>query len=433
MAFDETAKKKALAIVRIFETGKAAGDYAAVAVLDDGAGVSYGINQFTHRSGSLLRVVERYLASGSNVGSAALRSAMSDLRLTTPAAIKRLSANSAFRTALKAAAATPEMRAAQDAVAEELYLKPAIEACEEMGFAEPLSLAVVYDSVNHGGWEKIRDLTGGVASSLGKGSPPERQSLSAHRGGKPQEASSTSSTEGQSLSAHRGGKPRETDDARLGKPQESDDAGAAIERAWITTYVRKRDAWLASVKRLAATRYRTRFFLNQIAVWNWSLRLPLRVQGVPVTDESIKVSAVGPATKPPIGPGAKADGANQIPQQPSTITHPSREVVPTEAQPPDQSGSCLDKAEEGINAVAAKFDRVESMIESVVVRKDAAKSLWTTVAGTATQAVWALFGLIAGVPRVVWLVVAVIAGALMLGYLYRQIALGKMREMRSEK
>ncbi len=43
---------------------------------------------------------------------------------------------------------------------------------------------------------------------------------------------------------------------------------------------------------------------------------------------------------------------------------------------------------------------------------------------------WALFGLAVGVPREVWLVVAIVAGALMLGYLYRQIALGKIREMK---
>jgi hypothetical protein len=71
------------------------------------------------------------------------------------------------------------------------------------------------------------------------------------------------------------------------------------------------------------------------------------------------------------------------------------------------------------------------MIESVAFRADSAKSLWTTVWGIVTQTAWALFGLIAGVPREVWLVVAIIAAALMLGYLYRQTALGKIREMKS--
>src|SRR5687768_4871313 len=55
--------KKAMAIVSIFETGKPRGNYATVAVLNDGAGISYGIKQFTHRSGSLLQVIEKYLAT----------------------------------------------------------------------------------------------------------------------------------------------------------------------------------------------------------------------------------------------------------------------------------------------------------------------------------------------------------------------------------
>jgi hypothetical protein len=54
----------AATIVHIFETGRPFGDYAACVVLDDGAGISYGISQFTHRSGSLGAVVERYIKLG---------------------------------------------------------------------------------------------------------------------------------------------------------------------------------------------------------------------------------------------------------------------------------------------------------------------------------------------------------------------------------
>ncbi len=59
---------KAMAIVSIFETGKPHGNYAALVVLNDGAGISYGIKQFTHRSGSLLQVVEKYLATDATAG-----------------------------------------------------------------------------------------------------------------------------------------------------------------------------------------------------------------------------------------------------------------------------------------------------------------------------------------------------------------------------
>ena len=62
--FTESEIAKAEAIVRIFETGRPLGDPAAVTVLNDGAGISYGVDQFTHRSGSLLQVAEAYLALG---------------------------------------------------------------------------------------------------------------------------------------------------------------------------------------------------------------------------------------------------------------------------------------------------------------------------------------------------------------------------------
>jgi glycosyl hydrolase family 46 len=377
MSYTEAAKRKAMAIVRIFETGKATGDYAAVAVLNDGAGISYGTNQFTHRSGSLLRVVEEYLASGSNIGRPALTAGLADLKMPSAAAIKRLSANPVFKNALRAAAATGEMRKAQDETAEQLYLAPAIAACGAMNFTLPLSLSVVYDSITHGSWERIRDLTPRPA-----GETPEER-----------------------------------------------------ERAWITAYVRKRDAWLASVKRLAATRYRTRFFLNQIAVSNWELKLPLRVQGVRLTDDLIESSAVEPEN-PTANPGTEANGpfkqntsdpATKCPECGASATDPQRQ-----AQPPDRGfEQCLDRAEQRINSVTEKFDRIEAMIESVTFRADSAKSLWTTVWGIVTQAAWALFGLVAGVPREVWLAVAVIAAALMLAYLYRQTVLGKIREMKS--
>ena len=79
------------------------------------------------------------------------------LRSTTAAAIRTASQNSRLRNALRAAAATREMQAAQNDVASERYLGPAITACEGSGFVLPLSLAVIYDSINHGSWEMIRD------------------------------------------------------------------------------------------------------------------------------------------------------------------------------------------------------------------------------------------------------------------------------------
>ena len=77
---------------------------------------------------------------------------------------------------------------------------------------------------------------------------------------------------------------------------------------------------------------------------------------------------------------------------------------------------------------ASNFDRIDGVVTGVVTRTDRAKSLWTTVIGTLSQALWAIFGFVAGLPREVWIVVALIAAAFMLFFLHRQLVLGRIRE-----
>ena len=237
--FTEESIAKAEAIVAVFETGALNGDYAAVAVLNDAAGVSYGVKQFTHRSGSLRQVVERYLEAGGSNGREIMMLRLPLLRKTTKAAIEKLAGDDVFKKTLKAAAATPEMREAQDAVARERYMRPAIEECHALGFELPLSLAVVYDSMVHGSWQRLRD-------SIGP---------------------------------------------------------SIDERKWIKEYVEERHEWLRSVPRLKSTSYRTDFFLKQIERGNWELLLPVRVHGVLLKDEYFKSPETNasqpPAANPP--------------------------------------------------------------------------------------------------------------------------------------
>ncbi len=220
MTYSGKDKLKALAIVGIFETSRPFGEYAACVVLNDGAGISYGFSQFTHRSGSLAAVVERYLEKGGRIGVDILSESLASLRRTTAYSIKKLSGDARLKNALRAAAVTREMKDAQHEIAAERYLMPAIEICEQRGFSLPLSLAVVYDSVVHGSWERISCLLQG---------------------------------------------------------------GNLSEKAWVTAYVRRRHLWLTNTPRLKATNYRTKFFLDQIATGNWELRLPLTVHGVRLT------------------------------------------------------------------------------------------------------------------------------------------------------
>jgi len=227
MTFTERDKLKALAIVHVFETSRPFGDYAACAVLNDGAGVSYGINQFTHRSGSLAAVVQSYVDRGGMIGKDILNSRLPQLRRRSTAAIAKLAADGQSKAALRAAAVAREMKEAQAAVAFERYLEPAMAICLRYGFTHALSLAIVYDSVTHGSWQWISERV----------SPP--------------------------LTAN---------------------GDESTERTWITEYVRLRHRWLTEVRRLRATNYRTKFFLDQIAVGNWELRMPVTVQGLRLTD-----------------------------------------------------------------------------------------------------------------------------------------------------
>lgn len=297
MGFSERDKLIALAIVHIFETSKPFGDYSAVAVLNDGAGVSYGINQFTHRSGSLEAVLRRFQGICLHAGTQQLLEGY-ERRLNDRSAlsIQTLSADQRFKNGLKVAGRRSEMQQAQREIAFEKYLKPALDACEGSDFTLPLSLAVIYDSINHGSYEKIRDRV--VVSMPGNGSM---------------------------------------------KPEE-------FEKAWIKTYVQKRDAWLESIPRLASTDYRTDFFLAQIARGNWTLDLPMNVHGYRLTGEIFKKqpeeivleipqnSAAEPQRKPqidlPAEPSVTVKGeiAAETPQAEAQLFVPETKAV--DAPPP---------------------------------------------------------------------------------------------------
>lgn len=390
MTFTEKDKLKALAIIHVFETGKPFGDYAACAVLNDGAGVSYGINQFTHRSGSLAAVVRTYLRLGGMVEREMLTEALRSLADKSAGSVAKLSRNEKFKRALRSAAATGEMRLAQRRVAYERYLAPAVETCERMGFVTPLSLAVVYDSITHGSWDWI--------SARVKASVPTvyRDPL-------------------------------------------------VFEKSWITEYVRLRHRWLTEIKRLRVTNYRTKFFLNQIAISNWTLALPLTIHGARLTNELLDkrtenaVAAPTADDAPTHHEHAEAASAEPTARSESQAVDKSFAdiVFGTDAScPPENaaesasSSSLAEKAGEIATTAASGFDRVDGVFSSLVRRSDSAKSMWATVAGSASQAAWAVLGFFIGLPREIWIGVATIAAALTILYLYRQITLGRIRELR---
>lgn len=390
-AFSDTDKQKAMEIVRIFETGKPLGNYAAVAVLNDGAGVSFGASQFTHRSGSLRAVIDEYLRLGGIVGRRIFIEKYRLLHTISPETIGRLSTDDAFKNALRAAAVTREMRAAQDKIAERKYLQPAIEACEGSGFILPLSLAVIYDSMTHGSYEKIRD----------KVRVNRSDGFSRSKDGTPKSVTLT------------------------------------FEKAWITEYLRQRDAWLGSILRLRSTRYRTRFFLNQVILGKWDLVLPINVHGVRLTNELLQISPeqtseIETAARPEIEPSKLTMTNLKQPQIPATNPQARPPVLsPAFRRPlPPEGGAqnTLDTIEIRINNAAETYDQIERIATTVITRTDRAKSLWTTVTGTLFQTAWAVFSFAAGLPREIWFFAAGVAAVLTLMYLYRQITLGRIRE-----
>ena len=157
MTYSTADKLKALAIVAAFETGSAFGKFSTVAVLDDGAGISYGFSQFTHRSGALAAVLERYRAIGGTVGIVVIANRMKFVWQRTPQAITQLAADIPFRNALRAAGIAEEMKQAQVDVALERFLSPAERECERLGFTSPLALTVIHDSMVDGSWKQLSE------------------------------------------------------------------------------------------------------------------------------------------------------------------------------------------------------------------------------------------------------------------------------------
>lgn len=155
--FTQKEKLIALSICHIFETSKPLGNSTTVAVLNDRAGISYGIPQATHKSGNLADVIKRYIAgTDESLYEPLFRKYLPEMLKKDQRTVDKLARNEELKRALGEAGKEPEMRKAQmDNVNERL--NKAIQACQGSDFVEPLSLAVIYDSMNHGSWERIRD------------------------------------------------------------------------------------------------------------------------------------------------------------------------------------------------------------------------------------------------------------------------------------
>lgn len=229
-----TQKKTAQAIVNIFETGSALGNYGEVTVIPGDTGhLSFGRSQTTLCSGNLADLLQRYCDNpgahfAARLGAFLPRFAARDLSLDGETYLQNI---------LRATADDPVMRETQDAFFDDVYWSPAVQAATQLGVGTPLGIAVVYDSTVHGSWAPLRDRTTQAAGA----------------------------------------------------------ADVIGEQAWIAAYVATRRDWLGNSPRsdLRATVYRMDAFQRLIDLNQWGLVLPMVVRGVEISMAALNATPPG--------------------------------------------------------------------------------------------------------------------------------------------
>lgn len=220
----DTQVKTIKAVLNIFETGSIGGNYGAVAVLKDGAGISYGKVQATDKANSLDKIVIEYINRNGKYAAQLnpYLEQLADPKLP-------LTNNEEFKNLLRKAGADPIMRQTQDDVFDRNYFIPALDKWSELQLTSALSALVVYDSYIQGAFSKVR--------SLFKEVPPIK---------------------------------------------------GGDEKLWVSTYVTARNSWLIScggdVRRSA---YRTNELLKMIKSNNWNLLLPMVVRTIKIEEKSL--------------------------------------------------------------------------------------------------------------------------------------------------
>lgn len=206
------------AIVNLFETGSVRGKYGQVTLLPNDSGhLTYGRSQTTLASGNLHLLIKAYCEESKAAFAA-------DFARYTDALSRRdlgLDNDLPFRNLLRRAGDDPVMHSVQDRFFDRVYWAPALIYAARCKIASPLGTSVVYDSIVHGSWGEVRDLT----------------------------------TE------------------QFGSP---DTLG---ERQWVEKYVTRRREWLASRPNalLHRTVYRMDAFAGLIQQDKWTLGLPIVV------------------------------------------------------------------------------------------------------------------------------------------------------------
>jgi len=229
----ELQKKTAQAIVNVFETGSARGDYGKITVTKGDSGhLTYGRSQTTLASGNLHVLVKAYTSAQRAKFAKELKPY---LRRLEKRALP-LDRNNRLHRILRLAGEDPVMVKVQDEFFDRVYWYPSVAAAKNIGVESGLGASVVYDSNVHGSWGKMRDRT-------------------IERHGAVQEVG---------------------------------------ERTWIEHYIDVRRQWLATHRDplLRGTVYRMDAFRELLGTGKWELALPISVRGVLVDERILDGEAV---------------------------------------------------------------------------------------------------------------------------------------------
>ena len=217
-------QKTIKAIVNVFETGRAAGDYSAVtAIAGDSGHLTYGRSQSALGSGSLFQLLSQYSVAPGAKFAAQIQPYLPRLE----ARDITLDKDATLRNILREAGSDPVMQEEQDRFFDANYFNPACTSASACGLTSVLAQAVVYDSCVHGSWRAMRDAANQKCGAPGSNGVTEQQ--------------------------------------------------------WLTVYVQTRKQWLLSSRPpLPASAYRMDSFLSLMTDGNWNLDLPLQVHGVTI-------------------------------------------------------------------------------------------------------------------------------------------------------
>lgn len=246
----DSQARAAKAIVNLFETGHVLGDYGQVTLLPGDPGrLTYGRSQTTLGSGKLAELLQQYADNPGARFGARLRPWLPALGRGDAA----MDTDGKLHNLLRACADDPVMRETQDRFFDDNFWRPALRTAGKAGIRSALGVAVVYDSLVHGSWGRIRDLT---LAELGP-------------------------------------------------------ATQAGEAPWVARYVALRRQWLAghSIAILRGTVYRMDAFQRLIALGQWGLVLPLVVRGSEISAASL--AAVPPGCYDGPVPGTRALSVTQ--------------------------------------------------------------------------------------------------------------------------